>query len=165
MLIGVGGNGPHANLHRLVDGPSYEMRPIESKDDAESGHQSSTKLVELIVLANSPDCPHPSLRKPDGNFYTGDLFEEVAPGLYANRGRDDDWIKSENALRCDTRFVKPLNHRNIHLGLQTIFSKELSKTTFELHVQTSSRNVSSLAMDDLPRLSLSKPQLLQMRRI
>jgi hypothetical protein len=106
MLHSVGGTGPSAHLLRLVEGGSYEFRPIVSEDQSEAGHQSSSRLLELIVSSDSPGCPHPSLRGPDGHFHTGDLFEEVAPGLYANRGRDDDWIKSENALRCDTRCVQ-----------------------------------------------------------
>ncbi|KAJ2995924.1 hypothetical protein NUW54_g7305 [Trametes sanguinea] len=52
------------------------------------------------------DCPHPSLRHADGHYHTGDLFLEVAPGRYVSRGRDDDWIKSENSLRCDTKAIE-----------------------------------------------------------
>ena len=46
------------------------------------------------------------MRSADGHYHTGDLFVEVAPGAYVSRGRNDDWIKSENALRCDTRAIE-----------------------------------------------------------
>jgi hypothetical protein len=105
MLASVGGHGPSANLLRPVNKECYEFRPVVPESISESGHNSSTRLLELIVLADAPNCPHVSLRHADGHFHTGDLFEEITPGLYASRGRDDDWIKSENALRCDTRFV------------------------------------------------------------
>ncbi|OSX55854.1 hypothetical protein POSPLADRAFT_1162708, partial [Postia placenta MAD-698-R-SB12] len=36
----------------------------------------------------------------------GDLFVEVAPGAYVSRGRNDDWIKSSTALRCDTKAIE-----------------------------------------------------------
>lgn len=93
-------------LFRPVEGVSYEFRPVTLEDDADatSGNKSAgVKLLELIVLSNSPDCPHPSFRHADGHFHTGDFFEEVHPGQYASRGRNDDWIKSANGLRCDTK--------------------------------------------------------------
>ncbi len=62
-------------------------------------------MLEFIIRSDSKDCPHPSLRGPDGHFHTGDLFQEVAPGALVSCGRDDDWIKSENSLRCDTKLV------------------------------------------------------------
>jgi acyl-coenzyme A synthetase/AMP-(fatty) acid ligase len=62
-------------------------------------------MLELVILAESEDCPHPSLRGADAHFHTGDLFQEPRPGYYVFRGRNDDWIKSENSLRCDTKYV------------------------------------------------------------
>lgn len=101
MLLSIGGGGRDAALLRAVSNTSYAFIPI----DAISGHQSSTQLLELVILADSGDCPDLSLRGPDGHFHTGDLFQETAPGLYAFCGRNDDWIKSENSLRCDTKYV------------------------------------------------------------
>ncbi|KAF8271441.1 acetyl-CoA synthetase-like protein [Lactarius quietus] len=66
----------------------------------------SPTLLELVILAESPDCPDRSLRAADGHFHTGDLFQEVQPGYYLSKGRDDDWIKSENSLRCDTKAIE-----------------------------------------------------------
>jgi len=101
MLLSIGGSGRDAALLRAVPDTSYAFVPI----DATSGHQSSTQLLELVILADSADCPDHSLRGPDGHFHTGDLFQEMATGLYSFCGRNDDWIKSENSLRCDTKYV------------------------------------------------------------
>jgi len=94
-------------LLRPLDGMSYTFRPIasESKAGAEQVEHSDAPLLELVILAESPDCPDSSLRAADGHFHTGDLFQEVRPGYYLSKGRDDDWIKSENSLRCDTKYV------------------------------------------------------------
>ncbi|TFK36149.1 hypothetical protein BDQ12DRAFT_737217 [Crucibulum laeve] len=92
-------------LLRPLEGVSYAFVPTASSQ-GESAYQSTTTLYELVILAESPDCPDPSLRHADGNFHTGDLFQEVTPGFYLSRGRDDDWIKSENSLRCDTKAIE-----------------------------------------------------------
>lgn len=95
-----------SSLLRPLNGTSYAFMPIESTQP-ETGHRSTARMLELIVLSDSPDCPDQSLRASDGHFHTGDLFQETAPysGAYIFRGRDDDWIKSENSLRCDTKLV------------------------------------------------------------
>ncbi|KAF5375110.1 hypothetical protein D9758_000172 [Tetrapyrgos nigripes] len=104
-LISVGGCGPDANLLRPLDGVSYRFVPIDS-DKAEAEHHSTARMLEFVVSAESGDCPDISLRHADGHFHTGDLFQEVTEGRYVFRGRDDDWIKSENSLRCDTKAVE-----------------------------------------------------------
>ncbi|KAI0639731.1 acetyl-CoA synthetase-like protein [Trametes polyzona] len=92
-----------------LPGTKYAFVPVEdaAQEQDETGYQNANaQLLELIILAASPDCPHPSLRHADGNFHTGDLFLELAPGKYVYRGRNDDWIKSENSLRCDTKAIE-----------------------------------------------------------
>ncbi|KAI0051721.1 acetyl-CoA synthetase-like protein [Auriscalpium vulgare] len=110
MLLSVGGSDENAPLLRALRGTSYEFIPIASARAAtqsESGeHTSTSQLRELVILADSGDCPDSSLRAADGHFHTGDLFLEVESGLYSFRGRDDDWIKSENSLRCDTKAIE-----------------------------------------------------------
>ncbi|KAH9969012.1 hypothetical protein BC827DRAFT_1152099 [Russula dissimulans] len=93
--------GPEMHL-RSLDGMSYTFRPIAGT----SVEHSDAPLLELVILAESPDCPDRSLRAADGHFHTGDLFQEVRPGYYLSKGRDDDWIKSENSLRCDTKAIE-----------------------------------------------------------
>ncbi|CDO76611.1 hypothetical protein BN946_scf184868.g25 [Trametes cinnabarina] len=98
-----------AHALRPVPGTKYTFVPVEpaAPCDPETGyHNENARLLELIVLAESPDCPDRSLRHEDGNYHTGDLFLEVAPGQYVYRGRNDDWIKSENSLRCDTKAIE-----------------------------------------------------------
>ncbi|KAG5648080.1 hypothetical protein DXG03_007115 [Asterophora parasitica] len=104
MMLSVGGHGSNAALLRPIEGTSYAFRPIAPGQ--EQGHQTTARLLELVILAGSGDCPDVSLRHTDGDFHTGDLFQEPAPGMYVFRGRDDDWIKSENSLRCDTKAIE-----------------------------------------------------------
>ena len=97
-----------------VPGSKYSFVPVDAETEAEADSgdaeasygNANAQLLELVVLADSPDCPDPSLRGPDGHYHTGDLFLEVAPGRYVYRGRNDDWIKSENSLRCDTKAIE-----------------------------------------------------------
>ncbi|KAJ7597639.1 hypothetical protein C8J56DRAFT_325130 [Mycena floridula] len=104
-LLSLGGSGKDAQLLKPFDGTSYAFIPAHS---TEQDHQSTTRLLEFVVLAGSPDCPDVSLRATDGHFHTGDLFSETTPGsgLYISRGRNDDWIKTENSLRCDTKSIE-----------------------------------------------------------
>ncbi|EEB90038.1 hypothetical protein MPER_11808, partial [Moniliophthora perniciosa FA553] len=60
------------------------------------------KLKELVVSPSSADRPDSMFCRDDGYFYTGDLFEEVAPAVYVYQGREGDWIKMSNALAIDT---------------------------------------------------------------
>jgi len=103
MLIS-GGHPKNSALLQPLPGTAYEFVPISNNTDVV--HQSSAALYELVILSHSPDCPDPSLRHADGNLHTGDLFQEVSPGWYVSRGRDDDWIKSETSLRCDTKAIE-----------------------------------------------------------
>lgn len=103
MLMSIGGVGQDARLLRPLPETSYSFIPVDSTSHSESNHQSSGQFLELAILADSSDCPDMSLRSSDGHFHTGDLFQEVSPGSYVFRGRNDDWIKSESSLRCDTK--------------------------------------------------------------
>ncbi|KAF5604268.1 acetyl synthetase [Fusarium subglutinans] len=110
MMIGVGGR--HGKLLRMWPGSTFEMRPISvaladtSLRDAANIASRGT-LVELVVPKYAPECPHPSLCDQDtGDFSTGDIFLQVEPDLYISMGRNDDWIKMENSLRCDTRSIE-----------------------------------------------------------
>jgi len=105
MLLSIGGREHNARLLRPLEGVSYKFLPVEPPTPSESAHQSTGRMLELVILAESRDCPDFYLRQADGHYHTGDLFQEVSPGHYIFCGRDDDWIKSENALRCDTKCV------------------------------------------------------------
>ena len=102
MLLS-GGHDRNPALLQALPGTSYRFVPVDSAQD-ESVHQSNAGLYELVILADSPDCP--GVRHADGHFHTGDLFQQVSPGWYISRGRDDDWIKSESSLRCDTKAIE-----------------------------------------------------------
>ncbi|KAG6867720.1 hypothetical protein C0993_011966 [Termitomyces sp. T159_Od127] len=104
LLLSVGATERNPRLLRSLDG--FKYRFVSTASDAAVSHQSTARLMELIIPAESPDCPHLSLRHDDGDFHTGDLFQEASPGLFVFRGRDDDWIKSENSLRCDTKAIE-----------------------------------------------------------
>ncbi|KAJ7693901.1 hypothetical protein B0H17DRAFT_932562 [Mycena rosella] len=105
LLVSIGGCDSNAGLLRPTDGAVYKFVPIESSQSP-GAHLSTARLLELIVLAESEDCPDASLRHADGDFHTGDLFQEVSPGCYISHGRDDDWIKSESSLRCNTKAIE-----------------------------------------------------------
>ncbi|KAL0576083.1 hypothetical protein V5O48_005882 [Marasmius crinis-equi] len=91
----------------VIDAPgvSYQFDPVPGEE----------RLLELVARSDSIDCPGEEFRsKGDGHFHTGDLWVEVQTEAddggdarekkgYWYRGRDDDWIKSESALRCDTK--------------------------------------------------------------
>ncbi|KAF4611892.1 hypothetical protein D9613_003756 [Agrocybe pediades] len=94
----------NAALLRPLPGTSYRFDPIETPE--EGVPQSNAALYELVILSSSPDCPSTTLRQADGHFHTGDLFQQVLPGWWVSRGRDDDWIKSETSLRCDTKAIE-----------------------------------------------------------
>lgn len=106
MLLSVGGKGRDAAVLQALEGVSYGFFPTEKSASVESTHKSTGQMLELVILADSPDCPDSSLRHEDGHFHTGDLFHEVSAGRYISRGRDDDWIKSNNGLRCDTMSIE-----------------------------------------------------------
>lgn len=126
MLLSIGGSGRSAPLLRSLEGYSYRFLPTASTT-TDSGHQSTARLLELIIPSESPDCPDVSLRHADGDFHTGDLFQEASQGLYVFRGRDDDWIKSENSLRCDTKYVSTIPSLFLDADFSIII--EPSKTT------------------------------------
>ncbi|GBE81642.1 acetyl-CoA synthetase-like protein [Sparassis crispa] len=104
MLLSIGGRDSNAHLLRPLEGVSYRFCPVS--DIRASNALDASPLLELVVLSDSGDCPHYSLRDVDGHFHTRDLFQEVSPGCYVFRGREDDWIKSENGLRCDTKAIE-----------------------------------------------------------
>lgn len=90
-----------------IPGTRYGFFPISSSQSSGTAHENAnSQLVELVILSESDDCPDPSLRAADGHYHTGDLFIEAEPGMYVSRGRDDDWIKSQNSLRCDTKAIE-----------------------------------------------------------
>ncbi|KAH8120399.1 acetyl-CoA synthetase-like protein [Phellopilus nigrolimitatus] len=107
MMFSQRKTGPNARLLSPLKGVKYGFFSVTPNTKSEAGHVcANNQLLELVILGASPDCPHPSLRKADGHFHTGDLFLEAQPGKYLFRGRDDDWIKSLNSLRCDTRAIE-----------------------------------------------------------
>ena len=96
------GHGQSSAVLSALDGVSYFFKPIHQATSP-GAHQSTAEMLEFIILNESPDCPDVSLRSADGHFHTGDLFMEIEKGQYVFCGRDDDWIKSQNSLRCDTK--------------------------------------------------------------
>ena len=107
MMLSVGGNGSDAKLLRPIAGTAYGFFPTTPGPQSGVHQNANVQLKELVILSESGDCPDPSLRSADdGHFHTGDLFLEPIPGYYVSRGRDDDWIKSQNSLRCDTKAIE-----------------------------------------------------------
>ncbi|KAF9477030.1 acetyl-CoA synthetase-like protein [Pholiota conissans] len=96
----------------IIKGINVKLIPAtSSKKEVLDGDAASRlqggKLFDLFVPADAPNCPHPTIRnRPDGHI-TGDLFEETAPGMYAFRGRNDDWIRTgKHYSFCDTKSIE-----------------------------------------------------------
>ncbi|KAF4973434.1 hypothetical protein FSARC_259 [Fusarium sarcochroum] len=94
---------------------NYEFIPLEGISDGDED-----RLLELAVLPSSADCPSPAFRDDDGKFHTGDLFVEVIPGQYKFKGRNDDWIKMQTSLRCDTASIEAEAMRTCAADLITV---------------------------------------------
>jgi hypothetical protein len=93
-----------------IDSQSVAFVPFSSPGSSSSTFPSTgysninTNVKELVILATSPNCPHPSLRNPeDGHFHTSDLFVELQPGRLTFRGRITEWIKSSAGLLYDAK--------------------------------------------------------------
>ncbi|KAJ3512855.1 hypothetical protein NLJ89_g3283 [Agrocybe chaxingu] len=85
--------------------PTSGVNKIELDGDSENRARGG-QLYDCFIPVDADNCPHRSIRnRPDGHI-TGDIFEETAPGLYAFRGRNDDWIRTGKTLSfCDTKHV------------------------------------------------------------
>ncbi|KAJ7983251.1 acetyl-CoA synthetase-like protein [Mycena polygramma] len=97
---------------RVINGINCKFIPTQGLDytqlDGDSEQRSQGgQLFDLFLPSEADNCPHPSIRnRPDGHI-TGDLFEEVQPGLYCFRGRNDDWIRTGKDLCfCDTKSIE-----------------------------------------------------------
>lgn len=59
---------------RLIEGSSINLIPL-----AENDPKYNTKLFDIFIPGDAPNCPHMSYRnRPDGHV-SGDLFEETEP--------------------------------------------------------------------------------------
>ncbi|KAF7297287.1 Acetyl-CoA synthetase-like protein [Mycena indigotica] len=96
---------------RLVPGVQCQFIPTNSltHELATNAHGQLTgnQLYDFFIPESAPNCPHPSIRnRPDGHI-SGDLFEEVSPGYYVFRGRNDDWIRTgPTCAFCDTKSIE-----------------------------------------------------------
>ncbi|KAJ7846028.1 acetyl-CoA synthetase-like protein [Mycena olivaceomarginata] len=97
---------------RVIEGIDVKFIPTRGLDHAHLDGDSEQrtqggKLFDLFFPVESDNCPHASIRnRPDGHI-TGDLFEEVKPGVYCFRGRNDDWIRTGKHLSfCDTKSIE-----------------------------------------------------------
>ncbi|KAJ7333444.1 acetyl-CoA synthetase-like protein [Mycena albidolilacea] len=97
---------------RLIEGLDYKFIPTKGLDHTDLDRDSEQRvqggqLFDLFLPAEADNCPHHSIRnRPDGHI-TGDLFEEVQPGLYCFRGRNDDWIRTgKHFAFCDTKSIE-----------------------------------------------------------
>ncbi|KAJ6600810.1 putative amp-CoA ligase [Mycena sp. CBHHK59/15] len=98
------GSSPSDRLLRLIPGGSAQFIWY-SMTNENTLVSSSPQLWEIVLPAGAPDSPHSSLFNSDNMYHTGDLFEEVQPGLYTFRGRKDDWLKTVWGF-CDTKAIE-----------------------------------------------------------
>ncbi|KAJ7611711.1 acetyl-CoA synthetase-like protein [Roridomyces roridus] len=86
---------------RLIPGVECEFIPNDNSEPDKG------TLYDVFLPAHSSNCPHPSFRNRENGHYTGDLFEQVKPGRYIFRGRNDDWIRTGPSLSfCDTKAIE-----------------------------------------------------------
>jgi acyl-CoA synthetase (AMP-forming)/AMP-acid ligase II len=86
-------------LRLLKSARAAKLIPFAFSEDED---KNSGRLFEIVTVIGEPDSPHPLLCDGDGVYHTGDLFEEVAQGLYTFRGRSGDWIKTMSGF-CDAK--------------------------------------------------------------
>ncbi|KAJ7749584.1 acetyl-CoA synthetase-like protein [Mycena maculata] len=80
---------------------------VEDLDGDAAGRSKGGILYDVFIPASSKHCPHPTVMTRADGHITGDLFEEVQPGYYAFRGRNDDWIRTGPGLVfCDTKSIE-----------------------------------------------------------
>ncbi|KAF9529512.1 hypothetical protein CPB83DRAFT_852255 [Crepidotus variabilis] len=96
--------GKAGRFVRPLPGISCRFDPVT--DASLQVNPDAPQLVEFVVLSDSPQIAPPHLRSADGNFHTGDLFEQQPDGSYLYRGRDDDWIKSYDSDRTDAKAIE-----------------------------------------------------------
>ncbi|KAJ7182755.1 hypothetical protein C8R43DRAFT_868796 [Mycena crocata] len=99
------GNSPSDRLLRLIPGGSAHLVHYSISDNDNTSTSSSHQLWEMVLPAGALDSPHSSLCSDDNIYHTGDLFEQVQPGLYNFRGRKDDWLKTVWGF-CDTKAIE-----------------------------------------------------------
>ncbi|KAJ7141587.1 putative amp-CoA ligase [Mycena filopes] len=92
---------PADRLLRFIPGVSARMVEFVSGD----ADASAPRLFEVVLPPGQIDSPHPSLFADDNLYHTGDLFEEVQPGLYEFCGRTGDWITVVGGF-CDTKSIE-----------------------------------------------------------
>ncbi|KAF9531387.1 hypothetical protein CPB83DRAFT_848943 [Crepidotus variabilis] len=81
--------------------------PKEELDGVNENRAGGGKFFDLFIPEDAANCPHPSVRNRPNGHVTGDLFEETGPGLYAFRGRSDDWIRTGKHLSfSDTKAIE-----------------------------------------------------------
>ncbi|KAJ7483260.1 putative amp-CoA ligase [Mycena latifolia] len=103
LMTSVLGSKREDRLLRIIPGSSAKMIQYFAKDD--SNGPDAPRLLEVVLPPGQNDSPHPSLFGQDNLYHTGDLFEEVEPGLYAFRGRSGDWLKTLGGF-CDTKSIE-----------------------------------------------------------
>jgi acyl-CoA synthetase (AMP-forming)/AMP-acid ligase II len=87
------------SLRLLKSARAAKLIPFAFSEDED---KYSGRLFEMVTMLGELDSPHPSFCGGDGVYHTGDLFEEVAQGLYTFRGRSGDWIKTMSGF-CDAK--------------------------------------------------------------
>ncbi|KAJ7580942.1 acetyl-CoA synthetase-like protein [Mycena floridula] len=104
-------NKANLPLMRIIN-PQTQMIPATNMNKADLdgdsiGRFQGGTLYDLFIPETADHCPHDTVRNRSNGHITGDLFEEVKPGLYAFRGRNDDWIRTGKDLSfCDTKAIE-----------------------------------------------------------
>ncbi|KAK7694873.1 hypothetical protein QCA50_002061 [Cerrena zonata] len=65
MMLSIGGRNGEPRLLKPIEGTSYGFFPISPETE---NANANARLLELVILSSSADCPDTSLRAADGHF-------------------------------------------------------------------------------------------------
>jgi hypothetical protein len=96
MLYNTPDGTPHGGHLRQTPNNPLIFRKVDIQLSNLKSDGIPVDLYELVIPPTSRTAPVASLRDADGTYATGDLLEEVAPGLYEYRGRNTNFFKLAN---------------------------------------------------------------------
>ncbi|OBZ70990.1 hypothetical protein A0H81_09518 [Grifola frondosa] len=84
MLSMHGGGHPGPPVHLLLN-TKFRFFPLAPYEQLVKVYtDANSQLLELVILANSPDCPDLFLCHSNGHYHTNNLFVGVMSSMHVN---------------------------------------------------------------------------------